>query len=368
MKKIRWFHIGLLLLAGLYGSRIDAKTLVITGEQLNVRSGPDRTFDIVAVVKKDEKFEILKKQGEWYKISVEGTPGWVSEKAAMLLDDHSLQELLARADRYFQRNQFTTPPEANAYDLYRDVLQRDPENAHAQKRIAQMARTYKIWAERAVQEGNDEHAKTFYQRYLFLIPDDAQALKSLQQLEHAGKISDSTLKILRLRSDPTTWPGTSIVAMVQQYGFHHPADWSKYELSPSITGSMRHDYKVIESQGVQVVLDHATGLMWQQTGSAKPLSWSVAFDYAANLNRLRYAGFTDWRVPTIEELASLLEPEKMPTNLYLNSLFGKDNLWCWSADRSVSGSKAWYVSFSSGGIQQLELDNALFVLVVRTYP
>ena len=97
------------------------------------------------------------------------------------------------------------------------------------------------------------------------------------------------------------------------------------------------------------------------------MPWLAAFEYAASLNRQRYAGFADWRVPTIEELASLMEAEKMSTNLYLSPLFGKNPLWCWSADRSDSGQKAWYASFSSGGIQQLELDNALFVLAVRTY-
>lgn len=367
MKKIRWLQIGALLLLGLIGSVVDAKTLVITGEQLNVRSGPDRTDDIVAVVKKNEKFEILSKQGEWYQISVEGTPGWVSEKAIRVLDDRSLSELLAQADRYFQRNQFTTPPEANAYDLYREVLQRDPENAHAHKRIAQMARTYKIWGERASQQREYENARIFYQRYLFLIPDDQEVLKLLDQLEHSGKTSDNILQIRQLRSDPIVCSPQSVVAMVQKYGFHHPADWSKHALSPSITGNMRHDYKVIDSQGASVIIDHVTGLMWQQVGTAQPMSWATAFEYAAELNRQRYAGFANWRIPTIEELTSLMEPEKTTTNLYLSPLFGNRPLWCWSADRSDSRQKVWYVSFSSGGIQQLELDNKLFVLAVRTY-
>ena len=155
--------------------------------------------------------------------------------------------------------------------------------------------------------------------------------------------------------------------MVQKYGFHHPADWSKHGLSSSITGSMRHDYKVMDAQGVQVILDHAAGLMWQQNAAAAQMSWPAAFEYITNLNRQSYAGYTDWRIPTIEELASLMEPEKTSTKLYLSPLFGTIPLWCWSADRSDSDQKAWYVSFSGGGIQELELDSALFALPVRTY-
>jgi len=153
MRKIRWFQTGLLLLLALYGEASGAEMLIITGDQLNVRSGPARTYDVVAVVKKEEKYKILQKQGEWYQISVEGTLGWVFEQAVKVLYDTSLQEALAQADHYFQINQFTTPPEANAYDLYRKVLEIDPENAHAQKRIKQMAHAYRLWAEQASQQG-----------------------------------------------------------------------------------------------------------------------------------------------------------------------------------------------------------------------
>ena len=351
----------------LYGAASGAEMLIITGDQLNVRSGPDRTHDVVAVVKKDEKYEILQKQGEWYQISVEGTLGWVFEQAVKVLYDTSVQELLAQADRYFERNQFTTPPEANAYDLYREALQRDPENTHAQKRITQMAHTYKIWAEQASQQGEYEKASTFYQRYLFLIPEDQQVLKLLRYIEHPATDSGNLLQIKRLRSDSLACSRQGIAAMVKKYGFHHPADWSKYGLSSSIIGNMRHDYKVMDAQGVQVILDHATGLMWQQNAAADPMPWPATFEYVANLNRQGYAGYADWRVPTIEELASLMEPEKASTKLYLTPLFGTIPVWCWSADRVDAGQKAWYVSFSGGGIQELELDSALFALAVRTY-
>jgi len=202
MNTKRWFQTGLLLLFALYSETSGAKMLVVAGDQLNVRSGPGRTYDVVTVVKKNEKYEILQKQGEWYQISVEGTLGWVSEQAVNVLYDATLQEVLAQADRYFEQNQFTTPPEANAYDLYREVLQRDPENAHAQKRIKQMARTYKLWAEQALQQGEDEKARTFYQRYLFLIPEDQEILNLLRQAEHPSAISGNALLIRRLRSDP----------------------------------------------------------------------------------------------------------------------------------------------------------------------
>ena len=122
----------------------------------------------------------------------------------------------------------------------------------------------KIWAERASQQGEYENARTFYQRYLFLIPDDKQVLKLLEQIDTLEQQRKGLYKFGDCAATPTTWSPQAIAAMVQKYGFHHPADWSKYELSPSITGNMRHDYKVIDVQGVQVIIDHATNLMWQQ--------------------------------------------------------------------------------------------------------
>ena len=58
-----------------------------------------------------------------------------------------------------------------------------------------------------------------------------------------------------------------------------------------------------------VVIDLATGLMWVQDGNAlgcnngNVLSWNDAIDFA---NALDFAGFTDWRMPNINELTSIL--------------------------------------------------------------
>ena len=344
---------------------VNAETLTITGDRLNVRSGPGRTYDVVAVVNKNEKFEMLQKQDEWYQISVEGIVGWISQKAVQITIDKGIEELQKQADRYFSRQQFTTPPEANAYDLYRKILRQDPDNTHAQKKIQQMAHTYKIWADRAHKKGEYDKAKIFYQRYLFVQPEDQEVIASLKTVERSA--SRSPLRITRLRKAPETISKQAVVAMVPKYGFHHPADWSKYGLSPSITGHIQHEYEVQQAHGITVVLAHATGLMWQQTGASNPITWAQAYDYISTLNQQQYAGYIDWRLPTIAELASLLESEKTSTELYLDPVFGSEQLWCWSADKAMSTGNAWYISFSSGGIQQHGTENAMFVLAVRSY-
>ncbi|MBD3305284.1 DUF1566 domain-containing protein, partial [candidate division KSB3 bacterium] len=72
-----------------------------------------------------------------------------------------------------------------------------------------------------------------------------------------------------------------------------------------------------EARG-EVIVDHATGLMWQQSGSAGYITYTDAQAYCENLT---LAGYNDWQLPTVQELMSLLEPEKSSNGLYINSLF-----------------------------------------------
>ena len=362
-----WLSIAIIIVLGCEANA--AKMLTITGEQLNVRAGPGRTYDVVEVVNKNEKFAILAEQEGWYKISVEGVSGWVLGKAATVTAAADLREMLQRADAYFARQQFTTPPDANAFDLYQEVLGKDPENAHARKKLAHMAKIYKNWADAAAQRGDYQTAKTFYQRYLFLAPDDPQVQQFLNQSQNPVFNPAAALPILHLRTAPATLSAEDVAQMLRKYGFHHPADWSKYGLSASLTGNMQHEYEVKAANGGPVIVDYATNSMWQPSGPKDPLPWRDAQEYIVRLNREQAAGYAGWRLPTLEELASLLEPARQKSQLFLAPVFGASHVWCWSADQAAAADKtAWYVSFSSGGIQQQGIANAAFVLAVRSMP
>jgi hypothetical protein len=52
------------------------------------------------------------------------------------------------------------------------------------------------------------------------------------------------------------------------------------------------------------VTDVATGLMWQQHDSGRGMDWKTALRYAQNLT---LAGHTDWRLPTVKELQSIVD-------------------------------------------------------------
>ncbi len=126
---------------------------------------------------------------------------------------------------------------------------------------------------------------------------------------------------------------------------------------------IRNEY---EGRG-DVVLDRATGLIWQQSGSAKWLSYTEAQKYVEALNRQKFAGYTDWRLPTIPELLSLVEPEKGSNGLYIDPIFDPEQRWCWSAD-TVAGSSgsAWRVGFLIGGVGWGFFQDDYYVRCVRS--
>ena len=130
---------------------------------------------------------------------------------------------------------------------------------------------------------------------------------------------------------------------------------------------IQNDY---EEQG-EVVIDHATGLMWQKSGSKKELTYTATREYVDKLNRNKFAGYADWGLPTIPELMSLLEPEERNGYLYIAPIFDDKQRWCWSADLRQkkgegSAESAWLVGFLYGFVNWSFLPSDLYVRVVRS--
>jgi len=113
----------------------------------------------------------------------------------------------------------------------------------------------------------------------------------------------------------------------------------------------------------KLVVDHATGLMWQQSGSPNSMFYADAEKYIRDLNNQRFAGYHDWRLPTLEETMSLMEP-KAHGDLYLDSIFDRKQRWIWTADEESTG-VALVVYFSSGYCNPLPITSLYYVRGVR---
>ena len=114
----------------------------------------------------------------------------------------------------------------------------------------------------------------------------------------------------------------------------------------------------------EVVVDHATGLMWQKSGSEDSMTYNDALKYIEQLNRQRFAGYGDWRLPTVEELLSLMEAGKQSNGSYIKPTFDERQKRCWSNDKRSSGS-AWGILFDLGDVDSYKLFSDYYARAVR---
>lgn len=68
--------------------------------------------------------------------------------------------------------------------------------------------------------------------------------------------------------------------------------------------------------GNNTIVDNATNLMWAKNDSgsdaSKGLNWEEALAYVKTKNAVKYLGYSDWRLPNVKELHSILDYSRSP--------------------------------------------------------
>ena len=93
------------------------------------------------------------------------------------------------------------------------------------------------------------------------------------------------------------------------------------------------------------IIDTETGLMWQQATAPGTYTWNEAMEYCKNLN---LAGCSDWRLPAIHELRSIVIKNNHPA---INNDFFSDTVasYYWSFTTHAYGTNyAWLMYFGHG--------------------
>ncbi|MEI7529157.1 MAG: DUF1566 domain-containing protein [Elusimicrobiota bacterium] len=114
-------------------------------------------------------------------------------------------------------------------------------------------------------------------------------------------------------------------------------------------------YTVFNLVGISsVTVDNRTGLMWitdpsTDAGFASTMTWEQALSACENLT---YAGYTDWRLPNIMELMSLVDYSRTASPLINIAAFPNtvSNRYWSSTTYAAAGQSAyaWYVFFGDG--------------------
>lgn len=117
---------------------------------------------------------------------------------------------------------------------------------------------------------------------------------------------------------------------------------------------------------VACVTDKLTGLMWMRTPDSIPTTWANALTVA---NNLTLCGFSDWRLPNINELESLLNSEVDNQATFLNAQgftgVQVDGYHWSSSSYAGSAALAWVVHLLDGHVYALSKSNSNYVWPVR---
>jgi Protein of unknown function (DUF1566) len=144
-----------------------------------------------------------------------------------------------------------------------------------------------------------------------------------------------------------------------------PAAWNT-----KINGPGR--FTVLTAFNKEAVFDKETGLVWQRSPNpgSPPGTPNHFYEEAQFVcNTSATGGRFGWRLPTLQELASLLDPSVPPPGptLPVGHPFINVQAFYWSATTLNNGGNdyAWFVNFSTGGVGTAPKFNPTFVWCVR---
>ena len=117
------------------------------------------------------------------------------------------------------------------------------------------------------------------------------------------------------------------------------------------------------------ITDSKTGLMWTKEANLRNarMSWQNALNFVAKLNADKHLGSTNWQIPTIEEMESLVDRSQHNPALPAGHPFiNVVNKYYWSSTTFAGDTdNAWIVSMGSGHVMASYKSSPFYVWIVR---
>jgi len=186
-----------------------------------------------------------------------------------------------------------------------------------------------------------------------------EALKRLTEEKRKEEAEQQQIlaAMTKLRSQYKDLSVNDVKAMLKERRF--------FEKYYNKTGDFKNHFEVRTINQGTIVVDFATGLIWHQFGSESYMSMARVKPWLEDLNKRVYAGYSDWRLPTLEEAASLLENQESNSGLFIDEVFAGEQRFIWTGDTN-GNDKGWVIDFYSGDITMVVLTTMVYVRPVRT--
>jgi len=79
-----------------------------------------------------------------------------------------------------------------------------------------------------------------------------------------------------------------------------------------VRGNTGYGINDFTNNGDNTITDNATNLMWTQNDNAEGLNWEDALTWVSEKNIANYLGYSNWRLPNVKELQSIVDYSRSP--------------------------------------------------------